>query len=120
MVLEVADLLFDYMGNSEWKVENMTKEIIFINDSFYKFDQANFHFHLRRQPHFYIYVIVVPSSILSILSIIGMFVGPNDRQDQLTKLTIGLTSLMSITVLLDIVTSSIPKSQTFPLLGTAY
>ncbi|CAJ0934387.1 unnamed protein product, partial [Mesorhabditis belari] len=41
----------------------------------------------------------------------------NRKEDQLIKLSIGLTSLMSIAVLLQIVTDSIPKSKTFPLLG---
>ncbi|CAJ0585363.1 unnamed protein product, partial [Mesorhabditis spiculigera] len=111
--------IVNFAGNSEWDVEQITYGISFYNDSSYAydFDSGAFNLVLRRQPHFYIYVIVLPCFTLCILSAIGMFWSSNRREDQLAKLSIGLTSLMSIAVLLQIVTDSIPKSQTFPLLG---
>ncbi|CAJ0566934.1 unnamed protein product, partial [Mesorhabditis spiculigera] len=46
-----------------------------------------------------------------------MFWTPNFKADQLTKLGIGLTSLVSMTVLLDMLADAIPKTDDFPLLG---
>ncbi|CAJ0933858.1 unnamed protein product, partial [Mesorhabditis belari] len=49
--------------------------------------------------------------------LVGMFWSPNIRKEQLTKLSIGLTSLVSMTVLLDLLSTAIPKTRVFPLLG---
>ncbi|CAJ0933613.1 unnamed protein product, partial [Mesorhabditis belari] len=72
---------------------------------------------IRRVPNFYVYVIATPCFILTTLSIVGMFWTPNIKKEQLVKLTIGLTSLVSMTVLLDMLSSAIPKTSVFPLLG---
>ncbi|CAJ0916622.1 unnamed protein product, partial [Mesorhabditis belari] len=106
-------------GNGEWSISRITSQIDFYNTTSYAyaFDSGAFNIFMRREPHFYIYVIVFPCFILSFLSVIGMFCSRNRKEDQLIKLSIGLTSLMSIAVLLQIVTDSIPKSKTFPLLG---
>ncbi|CAJ0949842.1 unnamed protein product, partial [Mesorhabditis belari] len=46
-----------------------------------------------------------------------MFWTPNIKKEQLVKLTIGLTSLVSMTVLLQMLSDAIPKTSVFPLLG---
>ncbi|CAJ0924563.1 unnamed protein product, partial [Mesorhabditis belari] len=72
---------------------------------------------IRRVPNFYVYVIALPFFILTGLSIVGMFWTPNIKKEQLVKLTIGLTSLVSMTVLLEMLSDAIPKTSVFPLLG---
>ncbi|CAJ0582711.1 unnamed protein product, partial [Mesorhabditis spiculigera] len=46
-----------------------------------------------------------------------MFWTPNTKDEQLTKLSIGLTSMMSMTIFVQMVSEQIPRTSTFPLLG---
>ncbi|CAJ0939414.1 unnamed protein product, partial [Mesorhabditis belari] len=109
---------YDYAGNGEWKVTNVSVDRYHYGpDGPYRMDVLAFHIHLSRVPHFYIYVIAVPCFILTLLGVVGMFWTPNVVEEQLAKLSIGLTSLVSITVLLDMVSQAIPKTEQFPLLG---
>ncbi|CAJ0932982.1 unnamed protein product, partial [Mesorhabditis belari] len=100
-------------GNGEWEVTNVTT----LDTGFDTMQVFYFEIHLKRVPNFYIYVIALPCFILTLLSIIGMFWSPNVRKEQLTKLSIGLTSMVSMTVLLDMLATAIPKTAVFPLLG---
>ncbi|CAJ0949148.1 unnamed protein product, partial [Mesorhabditis belari] len=74
-------------------------------------------FDLKRVPNYYVYVIALPCFVMTMLAIVGMYWTPNVKSEQLVKLSIGLTSLVSMTVLLDMLSSSIPKTSVFPLLG---
>ncbi|CAJ0932714.1 unnamed protein product, partial [Mesorhabditis belari] len=100
-------------GNGEWEVTNVTT----LDTGFDTMQVFYFEIHLKRVPNFYIYVIALPCFLLTLLSIIGMFWSPNVRKEQLTKLSIGLTSMVSMTVLLDMLATAIPKTAVFPLLG---
>ncbi|CAJ0947323.1 unnamed protein product, partial [Mesorhabditis belari] len=102
-----------YAGNGEWNVTHVTTKPI----SFVTMQLFYFIIHVKRVPNFYVYVIALPCFILTLLSIIGMFWSSNIKKEQLTKLSIGLTSLVSMTVLLDLLSTSIPKTEVFPLLG---
>ncbi|CAJ0955306.1 unnamed protein product, partial [Mesorhabditis belari] len=72
---------------------------------------------LKRVPNYYVYVIALPCFILTLLAIVGMFWSPLIKKEQLTRLSIGLTSLVSMTVLMDMLSGAIPKTSVFPLLG---
>ncbi|CAJ0565281.1 unnamed protein product, partial [Mesorhabditis spiculigera] len=106
-----------HTSNGEWSCKDIESGIEVWGGSNFKFDVVTFTFTFQRVPHFYIYVIVLPCLILTTLSIIGMFWRPNEQEEQLAKLGIGLTSLVSMTVLMDIVSGAIPKTIKFPLLG---
>ncbi|CAJ0919325.1 unnamed protein product, partial [Mesorhabditis belari] len=101
-------------GNGEWNVTHITTTTTSFAATMQVF---YFIIHLKRVPNFYVYVIALPCFILTMLSVIGMFWSPNIRKEQLTKLSIGLTSLVSMTVLLDLLSTAIPKTRVFPLLG---
>ncbi|CAJ0949495.1 unnamed protein product, partial [Mesorhabditis belari] len=104
-------------SNSEWHATSIRMTPFLDTQASTPFESVIFYIHLKRVPQFYIYVIILPCSTLSVLSIIGMFWNENRVEQQLEKLSIGLTSLMSMTVLLDIVATSVPKTKVFPLLG---
>ncbi|CAJ0944982.1 unnamed protein product, partial [Mesorhabditis belari] len=100
-------------GNGEWDVTNITT----INVNQGGSEYIGYVLSIRRVPNFYVYVIALPCFILTALSVVGMFWTPNIKKEQLVKLTIGLTSLVSMTVLLDMLSDAIPKTSVFPLLG---
>ncbi|CAJ0947231.1 unnamed protein product, partial [Mesorhabditis belari] len=101
------------IGNGEWECTG-------ISESSYQFaDQQIFQLslQLKRIPNYYVYVIAFPCFIITLLSVFGMFWTQSLQEEQLAKLGIGLTSLVSMTVLLDLLSTSIPKTAVFPLLG---
>ncbi|CAJ0573954.1 unnamed protein product, partial [Mesorhabditis spiculigera] len=104
-------------SNGEWQCENIIPDIEVWGGANMKMDVIIYNYILQRVPHFYIYVIALPCLILTTLSIIGMFWRPNQKEEQIAKLGIGLTSLVSMTVLLQMVADAIPRTQDFPLLG---
>ncbi|CAJ0932769.1 unnamed protein product, partial [Mesorhabditis belari] len=104
-------------GNGEWVIVDaipMRYESVSLSANL---EVTGFFILINRVPNFYVYVIALPCFILTMLSIVGMFWSPNIKKEQLTKLSIGLTSLVSMTVLLDMLARAIPKTQVFPLLA---
>ncbi|CAJ0945066.1 unnamed protein product, partial [Mesorhabditis belari] len=108
--------VFNSLGNGEW-------DVIGVAMVPYQFLTETVHtlllptIFLKRVPNYYVYVIALPGFILTMLGIFGMFWTPHIRKEQLTKLSIGLTTLVSMTVLLDMLSTAIPKTSVFPLLG---
>ncbi|KAH7673010.1 CRE-LGC-9 protein, partial [Aphelenchoides avenae] len=79
--------------------------------------EVHYILHLHRRPIYYITVIVAPTFLISALSILGIFSpGANDGPRG-EKVSLGLGSLLAMTVLLDIVAAAMPKSNSIPLLG---
>uniref|UniRef100_A0A914MUA0 Neurotransmitter-gated ion-channel transmembrane domain-containing protein n=1 Tax=Meloidogyne incognita TaxID=6306 RepID=A0A914MUA0_MELIC len=70
-----------------------------------------------RRPIFYITVIVVPIFLISTLSILGIFTPGSSDGPRGEKVSLGLGSLLAMTVLLGIVAGAMPKSNSIPLLG---
>ncbi|CAJ0923276.1 unnamed protein product, partial [Mesorhabditis belari] len=103
----------DDLGNGEWKDDGLDSSSFL----FEKRQMLQINLRLKRVPNYYINVIALPCFVITFLSIIGMFWRQNNKSEQLAKLGIGLTSLVSMTVLLDLLSSSIPKTAVFPLLG---
>nr|CAD2166730.1 unnamed protein product [Meloidogyne enterolobii] len=81
-----------FAGNSEWNLINV-------------------------RPIFYITVIVVPIFLISTLSILGIFTPGSSDGPRGEKVSLGLGSLLAMTVLLGIVAGAMPKSNSIPLLG---
>ncbi|CAJ0923056.1 unnamed protein product, partial [Mesorhabditis belari] len=98
------------VGNGEWDVVNASA-VLFPPGLTEVMQIVTFLIIIKRVPNFYVYVIALPCFILTVLSIIGMFWTPNTKKEQLTKLSIGLTSLVSITVLMGMLADAIPKTQ---------
>ncbi|CAJ0916625.1 unnamed protein product, partial [Mesorhabditis belari] len=120
MTVDVTPIELKYASSGQWDVQKIYGSMDYYNYSSTSFEQSTFHIYMKRQPLFYIHVIVVPSLIITVLSVGGIFwtSGQEYQNSKMDKLGIGLTSLMSMTVLLGIVASEIPKTNSFPLLGT--
>ncbi|CAJ0563479.1 unnamed protein product, partial [Mesorhabditis spiculigera] len=111
----VDGIIFD---NGEWKFKNVSMEYFdFSGTGRDKYDFLQFVLNIKRQPNFYVFVIVIPCFLLTLLSIWGMFWTLNNREEQLSKLSIGLTSMMSMTIFVQMLSEEIPRNSSFPLLG---
>uniref|UniRef100_A0A914V791 Neurotransmitter-gated ion-channel ligand-binding domain-containing protein n=1 Tax=Plectus sambesii TaxID=2011161 RepID=A0A914V791_9BILA len=109
--------------NSEWEVvsfsakhENVSYES-FNTVKNRTFQEVHYILEFKRKPTFYIYMIVVPCSIIVNICLLGLYAPFNTNGDRQEKLTLGLTTLLTIAVLLHIVLGEMPKSaEGLPLL----
>ncbi|KAF8375573.1 lgc-9, partial [Pristionchus pacificus] len=106
-----------FTGNAEWEVVNVsTRQMTFLEDGEYRVE-VHYIMSLKRRPIYYVTVIVVPTFLISALSILGIFSPGTNDGPRNEKVSLGLGSLLAMTVLLDIVASAMPKSNSIPLLG---
>ncbi|EFP00434.1 CRE-LGC-19 protein [Caenorhabditis remanei] len=123
--------IFKTMGNSEWKLINLTNrvEVLKYNDNMGNMDlvrvtvirefqlflfQAIFEITIRRNPLYYIYMIVFPSFVINFVSIVGVFL---NGADKMSRLNVGLTNIMTMTFILGVMADKIPRTGNIPLLG---
>ncbi|RCN35676.1 Neurotransmitter-gated ion-channel ligand binding domain protein [Ancylostoma caninum] len=104
------------VGNDEWEVTNiLARSEIRSNAS--ESDQINeFTFFMKRNPSYYVALIIVPSFMLTFLCVAGLFTSPL-IVDDLEKFCMGLTTIMSTTVMIGIVAENIPKTKIIPHLN---
>ncbi|CAL2048912.1 unnamed protein product [Caenorhabditis brenneri] len=104
------------MGNSEWKLTNLTNrvETLSYDDGFGSLDLGIFEITIRRNPLYYIYMIIFPSFIINAISIIGVFL---KGADKMSRLNVGLTNIMTMTFILGVMSDKIPRTGTVPMLG---
>ncbi|VDM41119.1 unnamed protein product [Toxocara canis] len=106
-----------FAGNAEWEVMNVSvRHMKFLEDGEYR-SEVHYILHLRRRPIYYITVIVAPTFLISALSILGIFSPGTNDGPRNEKVSLGLGSLLAMTVLLDIVAGAMPKSNSIPLLA---
>ncbi|EFP04029.1 CRE-LGC-18 protein [Caenorhabditis remanei] len=111
--------VWERMGNSEWDLVNLTNriELLTYNDGQGDMQLATFEIKIRRNPMYYIYMIIFPSFIINALSIIGVFMRKTDKMSKVSLLNVGLTNIMTMTFILGVMADKIPKTGSIPLLG---
>uniref|UniRef100_A0A914V8E5 Neurotransmitter-gated ion-channel ligand-binding domain-containing protein n=1 Tax=Plectus sambesii TaxID=2011161 RepID=A0A914V8E5_9BILA len=82
------------------------------------FSELHYTLVLKRFPEYYIFVIIIPTFLLTSLCIIGIFTPNSNINERNERVTLGLTTLLSMAVILNIVADQMPKSsEGLPLLG---
>ncbi|VDL67851.1 unnamed protein product [Nippostrongylus brasiliensis] len=69
---------------------------------------------MKRNPSFYIVVVILPSFLINLLSILGVFLNPDEH---VGNLGITLTNIMSLTFVLGILATDLPKTRVLPRIG---
>uniref|UniRef100_A0A914UHY6 Uncharacterized protein n=1 Tax=Plectus sambesii TaxID=2011161 RepID=A0A914UHY6_9BILA len=73
---------------------------------------------IQRKPTYYLTTFVLPSFIITTLAIVGIFSPFTDSGGREEKVTMGLTTLLTMSIILLLVTEQMPKSsEGVPLLG---
>ncbi|KAK6747161.1 hypothetical protein RB195_000402 [Necator americanus] len=100
------------MGNGEWQIKNVSVKSKFAdNGDEYATEMNIFVITMKRNASFYITMIIMPSFIINVLSIFGVFLR---TADSMGKLGIALTNLMSLTFILGILATALPKTKDLP------
>ncbi|KAK6016695.1 hypothetical protein OSTOST_17819, partial [Ostertagia ostertagi] len=99
-----------YPGNGEWRIDNISIIVSPVDDMTI-FEMTSYVFSMKRNPSFYISMIITPSFIINVLSLIGVFL---KTADSMGKLGIALTNVMSLTFILGILATALPKTEALP------
>nr|WMV64422.1 nicotinic acetylcholine receptor alpha9 variant [Pardosa pseudoannulata] len=108
--------LSNYVENGEWDLITMLVER---NEVFYSccqepYPDVTFHIVLRRRPLFYVFNLILPCMLITGIALLSFYM-PSDSGE---KVTLGITTLLSMTVFLMVIGESMPPtSDTVPLIG---
>ncbi|CAB3409585.1 unnamed protein product [Caenorhabditis bovis] len=108
-----------FEGNSEWDFEGVTNTHVYSVDPDVNFtySEINFTLIVRRRPQFYVWVLLIPTYIITVVCIFGLFTPSSSLGYREERVNLGITTLLSSAVILQIVASSMPKTSELPLLG---
>ncbi|XGW05688.1 hypothetical protein V3C99_016218 [Haemonchus contortus] len=112
------DFSEDFTGNSEWKLLALSSELTV--DSTYEeadFQVLEFSVRLRRNSQFYTMSIVIPTCVCTFLCINGLFLPSEISGLNIEKASLGVCTLLAMSLILQSVTATMPKSENLPLLG---
>ncbi|CAI4232764.1 unnamed protein product [Auanema sp. JU1783] len=80
-----------------------------------------FHLRIQRKPLYYIINLITPTSIITLISIVGFFSSSSINELREEKITLGITTLLSMSILIFMVSDKMPSTSSFiPLIGWFY
>lgn len=76
---------------------------------------------LRRKPLFYLVNLIIPTSIITLIAIVGFFTTSSASGMREEKVSLGITTLLSMSILMLMVSDQMPTTSTFiPLIGKGF
>ncbi|KAI6183708.1 AcetylCholine Receptor [Aphelenchoides bicaudatus] len=121
--LSSISALAHYMENQEWQLNDFkTKR----NLKYYEccpsaYPDITFYFTIRRNPIYYLFTQLLPSTFISVITMIGSFSPHHTTGENQEKVTLGATAGMAIVIILMMIADKLPAtSNTLPLLGKFY
>ncbi|CAD6189357.1 unnamed protein product [Caenorhabditis auriculariae] len=109
--------------NSEWDIISFKAEKIVTKyentlGGFNEYEEIFYKLELRRKPLYYIVVILLPTFLIVTVSNVGLFTPHGVHGDREEHVSLGLTTMLTMAVILDMVTGQMPRSsEGIPLLG---
>lgn len=108
--------LTNYVSSSEWELVefNFQIEVITFSCCPEPYSFIKYFFVLNRRPLFYMFNLVMPCMLITLVALLGFYM-PSESGE---KVSMGITTLLSMTVFLMIVADSLPPSSSdVPLIG---
>uniref|UniRef100_A0A914WYU1 Neurotransmitter-gated ion-channel ligand-binding domain-containing protein n=1 Tax=Plectus sambesii TaxID=2011161 RepID=A0A914WYU1_9BILA len=105
-------------NNSEFETVSFTGVEVTSKVGLFSYSELHYSIGLKRRPAYYIFVVLIPSYLLTSLCIIGIFTPNSNINERNERVTLGLTTLLFMAVILNIVADQMPKGKEgLPLLG---
>ncbi|XP_069952643.1 neuronal acetylcholine receptor subunit alpha-10-like [Cherax quadricarinatus] len=111
--------LSNYVTNGEWDLIDMIVErnVVFYSCCEAPYPDITYHIILRRRPLFYVFNLILPCVLITGIALMSFYM-PSDSGE---KVTLGITTLLSMTVFLMVIGESMPPtSEKLPLIGLYY
>ncbi|KAH7723136.1 ACR-23-like protein [Aphelenchoides avenae] len=81
----------------------------------------DFYLHIQRKPLFYLVNLIVPTSVITLIAIVGFFSSSTMNDVREEKISLGITTLLSMSILIFMVSDQMPSTSSFiPLIGWFY
>ncbi|CAJ0933582.1 unnamed protein product, partial [Mesorhabditis belari] len=99
-----------YLCNEEWALRNVG-----ITNATYQHEglvvsEVEYEISVRRKPLFYMITLVLPSYIICILSVAGLFAHFSTKNERQERFTLGVTAILTMAVLSLVVAEKVPHS----------
>uniref|UniRef100_A0AC34FCP5 Uncharacterized protein n=1 Tax=Panagrolaimus sp. ES5 TaxID=591445 RepID=A0AC34FCP5_9BILA len=111
------------LSNEEWTIigtKVMRSEIKF-DCCANNYTLLDFYIHIRRKPLFYLVNLIAPTGIITLIAIVGFFSSPTVNDVREEKMTLGITTLLSMSILLFMISDKMPSmGSSVPLIGWFY
>ncbi|CAD5226232.1 unnamed protein product [Bursaphelenchus xylophilus] len=121
--LRKISTLAHYMANGEWYLNDfkIQRNLKYYECCPYAFPDLTYYFSIRRNPIYYLFTQLLPSTFISIITMIGSFTVHSSTGENEEKITLGVTAGMAIVIILMMVADKLPAtSNDLPLLGKFY
>ncbi|CAD5219480.1 unnamed protein product [Bursaphelenchus okinawaensis] len=121
--LSKISTLAHYMPNGEWYMNDfkIQRNLKYYECCPYAFPDLTYYFSIRRNPIYYLFTQLLPSTFISIITMIGSFTVHSSTGENEEKITLGVTAGMAIVIILMMVADKLPAtSNDLPLLGKFY
>ncbi len=109
-----------FQPNTEWKLlkYHSTRHEVKYQSEPDPFADVYYHIVIQRKPLYYIFTMILPSFVITTLSLVGVFSPFSSGGDRQEKITLGLTTLLAMSLLLIIVAEQMPRtSDGLPMIG---
>ncbi|CAD5117806.1 DgyrCDS6557 [Dimorphilus gyrociliatus] len=109
----------NYIRNSEWTLVKLhaKRNVVKYSCCEEPYPDVTYKIQMRRKPLFYVFNMIMPCMLITLVALLGFYI-PSDSGE---KVTMGITTLLSMTVFLMLVTESMPPtSDVLPLIGMYY
>ena len=106
----------NYIKNSEWTLLKLhaQRNVVFYSCCAEPYPDVTYTIQIRRKPLFYVFNMILPCMLITLVALLGFYI-PSDSGE---KVTMGITTLLSMTVFLMLVAESMPPtSDVLPLIG---
>ncbi len=82
------------------------------------FTYANFSLKIKRKPLFYIFNLVIPSFVLTILCFMGLFSLSSSTGERTEKMSLGVTTMLALSIILLVIGDQMPSTSVLiPIIG---
>ncbi len=108
----------NYIKNGEWHLVQFSarKFLKMYSCCEQPYPEIHYKLTIRRRPLYYVFNLVFPCLLITLVAFLGFYLPPDSRE----KVSIGITTLLSLTVFLMLVAESMPPTSELPLLSIYY
>lgn len=106
----------NYIPNSEWTLIKLhaVRNVVYYSCCAEPYPDVTYSIQIRRKPLFYVFNMILPCLLITLVALLGFYI-PSDSGE---KVTMGITTLLSMTVFLMLVAENMPPtSDVLPLVG---
>ena len=87
----------------------------------YPFVDITYFVILKRSPSYYIFTLIIPSTCITIVTIVGFFTPHSTTGENTEKVSLGVNALLSMSIIMMMVSGEVPAtSEVIPLIGKYY